>query len=440
MKKPFHHHIVHHTKRYAKHLTKYLYERDTIFATLSVFIFLFLLGMIPINFYVLNPMKMALKDFDFNDIAFSKLHKDDDIKMDSNITIVNTGNLDRAELGFLIEKVSSYGPKVIGVDIFFEGEKEPEKDSILREAFRKTKNLVAVSVAEPDEHGKVIIKPNYFDDVLPKRGYANLIGEKVGTIRYYNPFDKVNGKSYPQITTALVKEYNEQAYKKLEKRHKDVETINYARTVNNEDKKKYQIIEPEDLYADMVENHLLKDRIVLLGYINLDPYNIEDKKFTPMNHESYGKQHPDMNGIIVQANIISMVLEGNYIKKMPPWAAWVFAFLIGWLHMSLYIRYYLEDHIWFHLVAKLTQVFSVLFFAYLGMIIYEKYKLKLEMKYTLYVIALAVDVIYFYEALVTWLHKKFNYATIFGHHHHPEESAHGHNPHDTHNTTKQEHH
>ena len=439
MKKPFHHHIAHHTKRYAKHLTKYLYERDTIFATLSVFVFLFLLGMIPINFYVLNPMKMALKDFDFNDIAFSKLHKDDDIKMDSNITIVNTGTMDRAELGFLIEKVSSYEPKVIGLDIFFEGEKEPEKDSILREALRKTKNLVAVSVAERGAHDEVNIKSNYFDDILPKRGYANLIGHEVGTIRYYNPFDMINGKRYPQITTAIVKEYDEQAYKKLEKRHKDIETINYTRTVNNEDKKKYQIIEPEDLYADMVENHLLKDRIVLLGYINLDPNNIEDKKFTPMNHESYGKQHPDMNGIIVQANIISMVLEGNYIKKMPAWAAWVFAALIGWLHMSLYIRYYLEDHIWFHLVAKLTQVFSVLFFAYLGIIIYEKYKLKLEMKYTLYVIALAVDVIYFYEAFVTWLHKKFNYATIFGHHHH-EEPTHGHNPPDTHHTIKQEYH
>ena len=41
------------------------------------------------------------------------------------------------------------------------------------------------------------------------------------------------------------------------------------------------------------------------------------------------------------------------------------------------------------------------------------------MKYTLYVIVLAVDVIYFYEAFVTWLHKKFKYQTIFGHHHHP---------------------
>jgi CHASE2 domain-containing sensor protein len=434
MKKPFHHHIIHHTKRYAKHLTKYLYERDTVFATLSVFVFLILLGMIPINFYVLNPMKMALKDFDFNDIAYSKGHKGEG-KTDSierRVVVVNTGQLDRAELGFLIEKVSAYKPKVIGLDIYFEGEREPEKDSILREAFRKTKNLVAVSVGYWEEdHFKIV--PNNFDDVIAKRGYANLIGEDIGTIRYYSPFEKVNNEKYPQITTAVLKEYDQHVYERLEKRHKEEETINYSRRVD-----KYQIIEPEQLMTgDGVAEYILKDKIVLLGYINLDPNNIEDKKFTPMNPKSYGKQHPDMNGIIVQANIISMVLDGNYIKKMPSWAAWVFALLIGWLHMSLYIRYYLESHIWFHLVAKLTQVFSVIFFAYLGMIIYDKFRIRVDMKYTLYVIALAVDVIYFYEALVTWMHKKFGYATIFGHHNHPE---HGHEPNPHHQTTSPEHH
>ena len=137
-----HKHIARHTKRYVKHVTKYLYERDTIFATLAVFVFLILLGMIPLNFYVLNPMKLALKDFDFNDIAYAKAHKDEHIKIDRRIVIVNIGHLDRAELGFLIETVNAYKPRVIGLDTYFEGEREPEKDSILREAFRKTNTAI----------------------------------------------------------------------------------------------------------------------------------------------------------------------------------------------------------------------------------------------------------------------------------------------------------
>ena len=124
------------------------------------------------------------------------------------------------------------------------------------------------------------------------------------------------------------------------------------------------------------------------------------------------------------------------------------AIIIGWIHMSLFIRCYLESHIWFHLVAKLAQVFSVILFAYLGIYIFDKFAIKLDMKYTLYVIALAVDVIYFYEAFVGWLHRKYGYQTIFGHHHGAEHDTHHkpehkkdiHHEHHTHEPSTHEHH
>lgn len=440
-----HKHIARHTKKYVSHITKYLYERDTLFATIAVFVLLILIGMIPINFYVLNPMKTALKDFDFNDIAYSKLEKGKYDSVDRRIVIVNTGKIDRAEIGFLIEKINTYGPKVIGLDIFFTApkEEEPEKDSILREALRKTNNVVAVSVGYWNKDSFNIM-PNAFDDVLSKRGYANLIGEEIGTIREYSPFEEVNHQKYPQISTAIVKEFDPTAYHKLEKRHKQQEIINYTKRVD-----RYQVLNAGDVMTDNFDTNgrvKIKNQIVLLGYVNDDPNDVEDKKFTPLNSQVAGKAIPDMNGIFVQANIITMVLDGEYIKKMPKWVAWLVAIVIGWIHMSLYIRYYLESHIWFHLVAKLTQVFSVILFAYLGMFIFDKFDVKLEMKYTLYVIALAVDVIYFYEAFVGWLHRKFGYQTIFSHHHHPLEHAthhtNDHHKHETttHEPTKHEHH
>ena len=436
-----HKHIARHTKRYVSHFTKYLYERDTLFATIAVFVFLILLGMIKLNLYVLNPMKMALKDFDFNDISYSKLEKGKYDSVDRDIVIVNTGKLDRAELGFLIEKVNTFQPKVIGLDIYFNHPKddEPEKDSILREALLKTKNLVAVSVGYWEKDSFKIV-PNAFDDAIPKRGFANLIGEEVGTIREYSPFEIVNHDKYPHITTAIVKEYDSLAYTAVVKRNKEQDIINYSKRIDQ-----YQTLEAQDLLTDNVEGYILKDKIVLLGYISRDPNDVEDKKFTPMNNNFVGKAIPDMNGIVVQANIITMALEGKYIKKMPKLVAWIVAIVIGWIHMSLFIRYYLENHIWFHLVAKIAQVFSVLFFAYLGMFIYDRFRIKLDMKYTLYVIALAVDVIYFYEAFVTWLHKKFNYQTIFGHHHGAEhvtnhKKEQHNNEHHKHETTSPEHH
>jgi CHASE2 domain-containing sensor protein len=404
-----------------------------------VFVFLIVLGMIPINFYVLNPMKLALKDFDFNDVAYSKLGKDKDLPPDRRITVINIGDLDREGIAALIEKVNSYNPKVIGLDVYFDGELDPHKDSILRSVFSKTENLVVVSREAYDtEKHKFVLVPDYFDSVYHHRGFANLDADTIGTVRIYSPFDKIDHHTYPHFTTAVVQQYSDSGYKKLEERHKKNEIINYSRRVGQ-----YWLTEPDDIFLESDSSarmkYLIENRIVLLGYVNTSADDITDKKFTPMNDDFAGKVKPDMNGVIVHANIISMVLDGKYIKKMPKWVAWVVAIIIGWIHMSLFIRYYLESHIWFHLVAKLAQLFSVLLFAYLGIFLYDQFRIKLDMKYTLYVIALAVDVIYFYEAFVGWLHRKYGYQTIFGHHHNPlEHATHHTNDHHKHETTTHE--
>jgi len=433
-----HKHIARHTKKYVRHITKYLYERDTLFATIGVFVFLIVLGSIPINFYVLNPMKTALKDFDFNDMKFAKLVEDDKIKLDTNVVIVNIGKSDREQIAGIINLVNEYKPKVIGLDALFVGEKDSTKDALLRQTFIKTKNLVTASYIEPAD--TFFIRKDYFDSFAHNKAYVNFVTEVIGTRRFYTPFEMIDSNRVRSFTSAIVEKFDSNAFNKLASRHKQVETINYSRRDN-----KYFVVEPAQLIEDVVDTNTIRNRIVLLGYVNKDPVDIEDKMFTPMNKDFYGKALPDMNGIVVHANIISMVLEENYINKAPKWAAWVLAIVIGWIHMSLFIRYYLENHIWFHLVAKLAQVFSVIFFAYVGIFIFDKFDLKLEMKYTLYVIALAVDVIYFYEALVTWMHKKFNYQTIFGHHHGDDhgknhQTEHHNNEQHKHETTTHEHH
>ena len=410
-------------KRFAGHYTKYLLRRDTIFATIAVFMFLILLGMIPINFYVLNPMKMALKDFDFNDLAYAKGNKGSTSTIDSNIVIVNIGKADREELAYIIEKVQEARPKVVGIDAYFlnvdttnmdstEYVERVRKDAVLSNELSKHTNIVGASYLN-FKNNYVYPIDSLFDPSLSKKGYANFAAEEIGTVRYFAPFEKGNQVQYEHFAVAIVHLYNKTAYDKLVKRHKEVEMINYSRRHD-----KYKIVEKEEVLLGNVNPEWLKDRIVLLGYVNFDPDDVTDKKFTPMNAKFAGKKLPDMNGVLVQANVISMILENNYINKTPKWLAWLFAIVIGWVHMSLFVRYYLDNHIWFHLVAKLAQVISVLFFAYLGILLFDQFRIKLDMKYTLYVIVLAVDIIYFYEAFAVWMHKKFGYHTLFHQHHH----------------------
>ncbi|HNK61517.1 MAG TPA: CHASE2 domain-containing protein [Chitinophagaceae bacterium] len=421
-KRPLHKLIGHHAKKAGSKFTKYLTERDTIFATLWVFIFIVLLGSIPLNLGVLNPLKLGLKDFDFNDVYYSHVGNEQRNDIDQNITVVNIGAADRAGIAMLVEKVASYKPKVMGLDVLLDGERDPVQDSLMRDVVQKNKNLVLAVKYQEDSSGKLIGGHNFFKTDSSLFGYVNFpYNSETETIRYYYPFKKDAHNQHnvlPSFTSAILKLYDSNAYKRVEKMVDKKVTIVYSRRVT-EKKKQYLVVEPETLMTDGVDTSALQGKIVLLAYATpFNPLDIEDKKFTPMNEKYAGKSIPDMNGIIVHANIISMVMEDNFIKKVPFWGNLLLAILVCWLHMSFFIHYYLESHIWFHLAAKIAQVLSAIFFIWLGIEIYTRYHVKVDMKLSLVTIALAVDVIYFYEAWAVWFHRKSGYKTVFKPHHH----------------------
>jgi len=123
---------------------RYLFKRDTIFATISVFFVIGLLGLMPLNTSILNPFKTALKDLDFNDISYSILKKNDGTPLDNRIVIVNIGDADRLGIALMLEKIRSAKPKVIGLDDQFEGPRDQQKDSALNHLIKSTPNLVIV--------------------------------------------------------------------------------------------------------------------------------------------------------------------------------------------------------------------------------------------------------------------------------------------------------
>jgi CHASE2 domain-containing sensor protein len=408
-------------KKFHSRLTKYLYERDTILATIWVFIFIFGLGMIPLNLYVLNPLKMGLKDFDYTDLAYAELEKGKNSTLDSNIVIINIGYADRKGLAFLVEKAASYNPKVIGLDVEFNSPKEdaPEKDSAFIAVASKTPNLILASRFNPGKGKKESeFHSNYFTQFSKgKEGYVNFFSEEWASVRIWNPLFKGDPKDSKSerksFATSIVEHYDPIAYKRIMKGHKGPQLINYSRKLE-----KYRFLQGEQFLLEGADSSYLRGKIVLLGYVSDTPTDVVDKKFTPMNPKFAGKSIPDMDGVVVHANIISMVLENKYIKKVPSWVNLLIAVVVCWLFMSFFIHYYLENHIWFHLIAKIAQVSAIIFFAFLGVHLYDRYNLKVDMKMSLLVIIMAVDVIYFYEAFAVWMHKKFNYQTVFKPHHH----------------------
>ena len=192
--KSIHKRIGRRVRKYHLHFTKYLYERDTVFATLSVFAFIIILGLIPINFYFLNPLKLALKDFDFNDITYSNLGREND-SLDHRVVIVNIGDADRAMLAPIIEKTAEYKPKVMALDVVFEGPKDPESDSIISQAIARHPNLVITNRIDWEDTSEYL-KGQHFSEYTAFKGYGNLIGdskEEKRTMRLYSPFEVIKG-------------------------------------------------------------------------------------------------------------------------------------------------------------------------------------------------------------------------------------------------------
>ena len=391
---------------------KYLLNRDTLFATIAVFLVIGLLALLPLNTGVLNPIKTALEDFDFNDLAYTKLGKNSETVLDKRIVVVNIGFADRAGLARMIEKIKEGKPKVIGLDVTFDAAQDSLMDVYLAETLANTPELVAASRIYWSNKEEPLNK-GYFKNINNDFGYANFITKDFFTIRSVSPFEKINGKTEPSFSAAILRKYDPRAFEKLEQRKKEVEYINYTRNID-----KYLTVDGQGLLEDRVLASVFEGKIVLMGYISQSPNDVEDKKFTPMNEKFAGKTLPDMNGVVVHANILSMMLDGKYVNKIPSWINWLITILIAWIHVALFIRYYIDDHIWFHLVAKIAQLISAIFFAFLSIRLFTDLSVKIDMAMPIVVIVLAIDVIYFYEAFAVWMHKKFGFRSAFVHNKH----------------------
>lgn len=392
-----------------KSYRKYLFKRDTLLSTLSVFLLIGLLALLPLNTNILNPIKTALVDFDFNDIAYAKLGKNSDTHLDDRIVIVNISDADRAQIAGILEVVSRSKPKAVGLDAEFKEARESATDEMLLQALQRTPNMVGASRLNWKEK-KGIEQKGYFSAAIPDYGYVNFIGEDAGTIRFFSPKEKSNGQEYLCFASALIKKGDPELYKQHAKRSRDLERIHYKRRIAQ-----YHLVDGYDLLEGNVAPDLFQNKYVLLGYINEDMHNVEDKHFTPMNASFAGKALPDMNGVVIHANIVSMMLDNSFVRKIPSWLNWLITIAIAWLHVALFIRYYVDDHLWFHLAAKVAQVLSAIIFVFLSIMLFHRVGLELDMKMPLIVIILAIDVIYFYEAFALWMHKKYGFNTVFNH-------------------------
>jgi CHASE2 domain-containing sensor protein len=389
---------------------KYLLRRDTIFATISVFLVVGILFYNPFNKYFFNPVKVTLSDFSLTDLAFSKFHET--FLKDDRIIIINIDTARRRTIADILIKLNKDQPKLIGLDVLF-GPQQDENDPYLKNAIGSIPRLVVSYKSFREKEGAIdtlVSNRIYPTDLL--EGYVNFIGEDLGVIRYYKPFSQGRGKTLKSFSSAIIELADSSCYSKLVDRNNNVEWINYRRNDQG-----YYIITGSDLLNNKVEPNFIKDKIILVGYVNNSPSNIDDKHFTPLNEKLLGRSIPDMNGVIIHANILSMILDNKYISRSPGWMNVLIGMIIIWFHLAFLLKYYFRQHLWFHLTAKIVELGMGILLLYLSIKLLEFFNISIDFTVTLVAIVIAVDVLYFYEAASHWLHRKFAIKSIFNQSH-----------------------
>lgn len=385
---------------------KYLYKRDTFGATIAVLLITGVLLYNPFNEHIFNPLNIAFTDFSYSDLAFSEAH----LKKthDERIVVINTDTAQRKSIATLVNQLKEYQPKVVGLDILFP-QKTSEGNEEMAEAVQSFPNLITVVKLEYDADKKELAtSKNQFAVDESRCGFVNFIGEEGAVVRYFSPFISDKKKNYESFTALILKIYDSTGYQKLRSRQKNVEYINYQRTDSD-----YYIVNIADILSNKVDSSFIRDKIVLIGFVSQNRNNIDDKHFTPLNSKVLGRSLPDMNGVIIHANILSMLLDRNYITKVPIFIIILLTAIITWLHVAFLIKYYIHKHIWFHLVVKLVELISAIALFYISILMLRYLDINMDFTLTLLAIIITVDILYFYEAFANWLTRRFQIISIF---------------------------
>lgn len=383
---------------------------NSVLGTLFVFLVIFAIGKLPIfNTDIFNPIERMLKDFQVTDVVFSKLKERPPV--DTNVVLVNIGELPRDGIAAQINAIEAEGPRVIGIDAFFRSPKDPEGDSLLADAIANAENLVLVSkLVEPDTVEDMFLGLETSHPMFNQHaetGFANLITEgnpAFNTARTFEPVDSIkNLRTEMAFAAKLASYYYPEKTKRFLARNNEKEIINFTRP-----EYLYYTVDAMDVFSP--ERAVsFKDKIVLMGFMGryIGEPSMIDRFYTPLNEEYAGKSSPDMYGVAVHANIISMIKEENYIDESPEWVMSLITIFFIWINIYFFIWVDRKYGIYFALITKTVQLVVTGALLYFLVIAFMNYNLKLDLTNTITVEVLSADLLEMYLGLSKTLYYKF---------------------------------
>lgn len=393
-----------------------IFNLATLTGTIAIFAFMFLLQTVAVNFDFLNIFEQTINNFKISDVYFSQIRDNDNVKADTNIVIVNIGYLPRAALGAQMEIISRYKPKVIGLDAILEGARQPEQDSTL-EAFlqiisKRCPIVFASKLEKPNEETKSFDSLGMPHEPFQKYvelGYVNVVTDentKFETARIVSPKEKVKDSIEYSFATKLIQLSYPNKATTLLKRDNEVENIYYRGNWQ-----KFMVIDPMDVLNENFDPSFFKDKIVIMGYMGENYYTedgVDDRYYTPMNKRPVGRAATDMYGIMIHANMLSMIMHENYIDVIPPYLVIIISVLMCFANVVLftYIYFHRKLGTWYDVITKGVQLVEVIIFVFIFIWSLATYNLMLEITLGVLAVVLSGDVLEVFLAILANLYPK----------------------------------
>ncbi len=410
---------------------KYLFGLNTLLCTGYIGLLVFVFTHLPIQTDLFDPLAKAFEDFEMSDLVFSQpatnenlasdeveyLRNPSDIPRDTNVVLVNIQFRNRAEIGQMLDIINKYQPAAVGIDAFFRKEKGPAVDFPLAMAMSQTKNLVLVNELVVEEEGvecfDSLMYSNPMFNETAQNGFANVLtsskGQGFRTVKEFYPFQCLKDTMYPNFSTKLVELANPEAYNRLLQRDHFKETINWTGNF-----RKFMAFDAHQILGEIGDLSVMKDKIVLMGYIGpqLGDRDLVDIFYTPQNPRVAGRAYPDTYGVVVHANIISMIMDGKYIHQTPEIIVRLIQFIMVYLNVALFLFIAEKRKMYYDLITKSIQLVEIALFMGLIVLLMLKFQIKINLTMVLVGIALSGDLTELYAGSLRPMANK--YLTRFG--------------------------
>jgi CHASE2 domain-containing sensor protein len=357
---------------------------------------LFGLHLLPVNQIFIDPFSEAIKQHDVMDIAFSKFRDHNQSNLfDTNIVIINSGITNRMKVGTTIQLLNQFKTKAIGVDLLFDTLSYSKADTTLHKALQSSNNVVlGYTFFEKTLGSKTLAGSTshpFFTDKI-QQAFVNLATNDGFSVRAFEPFHNINNSKSNAFALEIVKNVKPNIEETLLKRNLKKEWINFRRVqpgftsmrfpINSGHSTHYTLIEMNDFLRDSAlyrQNDYFKNKIILIGFTgeSVSSFSMQDRYFTPLNEQYTGRSWPDMHGVVIHANIISMLLSNDFINDVPEWVLYLIAFLIFYLNYLFFLKLQPKIKNRSGVYIRLLQVLEFIFLFSISVLLIVQFNTKL---------------------------------------------------------------